>query len=126
MRHHIGCITYLRNDVIQFYWEDPVSDERKYIAESPKDPWAYYYAPAAALIRNGDLTKTQDRQVLRAIREADLSVGVHPEIERLLLEERWSDAKALCERIAEELTNSGYQPDGLRFVPGASWLERRE
>lgn len=124
MRHHIGCITFLRSDLLQFYWEDPESSEPWHAAEPVGEAaWEHYYRPAVALAsldQRGAAAADGSESVV------DATVMIHPAIADVLRQERWADAKAKCEDMQEAITTEGYHADGLIVTAGPSWQARFE
>lgn len=119
MRHHVGSITYLKNDVLQVYLEDPEPLNPKYQVEYSDRAWAYYYQPALALSKRTDSLSSNWGQGQEVV---DLKVEIHPELRDLLLEEQWELARKRCRLMREEFSIDGYQPDGIRVNSGESWL----
>jgi hypothetical protein len=132
---HIGAITYLANDVLRFFWRDPEPNEDELrnafrITVSDAD-WFYYYAPVFDLVRaNRDTYERMLREpVLLRVEEADLEIGIEPQVLKFLSQGQWSAAREWCNEHAARLRQSEAQADGIRLVPGQSWLapfERRE
>lgn len=126
--YNIGAISFLRNDILQFFWEDPMptdNDGVKGKFELPgikDDVWRSHYQTAMGAFRA--ITAVEDRpDALTAIlRQADVTISIHPAVINLLLEEQWAKAKSVAESIPEDLTHEGYQLDGLRVQAGKSWL----
>ena len=113
VKFHIGAVTYLRSDVLEFYWRDPEPNNEVGInvVLSP-DVWQHHYRLPVALNQAGhDLMNGT----------VDLTVDVYPSVLRLLLEKKWADAKAWCETEASTLAKEGYRPDGLLVRAGQSW-----
>ena len=52
---HIGAVTYLRGEILHFYWRDPPPEDGPGI-EVPfeGDAWMHYYAPVLEAIRTAD------------------------------------------------------------------------
>jgi len=126
-RFHIGCITYFRDDVLQFFWRDPKPAESE-----PNDPietkvydglWRYYYQPVFELIHSHshNFTEMLRGKALLPIEELDIAVGIHPLIFEVLSQARWGDAKQICQENATLLHHDGYRPDGIRIAAGKSW-----
>ncbi len=124
MRHHIGCITYLRRDVLQFYWEDPESNESAHRVDlTGNSAWERYYRPALALAVADAHGPSTSRGPQAGV---DVTVEVHPVIEGMLREDKWAEAKIACEQMPSEIKEAGYHADGLRVKAGKSWLARFE
>lgn len=129
-RWHVGGITYFYGDALKFYWQDPPADQQDHrngikISVNPK-VLRHYYAPVLELllprIRHAEQPSQEDE--LHAIEEADLAIGVHPQVMRYLRHEEWGKAKEVAIMLQDELAASGYRPDGVKLVAGESWLER--
>lgn len=127
-RFHVGCITYFRKDVLQFFWRDP-----KPAKDKPKHPikltlddriWSHYYQPVLDLLRSQspDFEKMVHEPGLVPIKNLDLDVGIHPLILKFLTHDQWGDAKQLCHKNASVFKEAGYQPDGIRIAAGPTWL----
>jgi hypothetical protein len=113
---HIGGISYLRSDVLQFYWRDPERGRGEPIeVPAQRDAWRYYYGPSFALA--GPVRKDESTRAL------DLRIEVFPAILSLMMSEAWDGAKDWCQEHADVLRGAGFQPDGLRIVAGHSWSE---
>jgi len=118
-----GAITYLSNEVLRFYWEDPQPPAGRLI-RLPDDPsvWRYHYLPLLGLVRSApDGVGIASSGGLVSIREADVQVGVHPRVLEALLEGRWEDARTVAR---ETRFQAPYMADGLAVVAGRSWSER--
>jgi len=127
---HIGAITYLRGDVLQFYWRDPVPEKAKPI-EIPfsGSHWRYYYAPVTQLITaNQDYQKRMQSEsgVFLPVADLDLEVGIHPLVAVPLFHGQWEQAHQMALRSTDTLARAGYQPDGLAVRAGASWSRQFE
>jgi hypothetical protein len=124
---HVGAITYLRSDVLHFYWRDP-EPERGTPIKVPlrPDAWRYYYSPVlrAVLHARDEAVRAHRPDGRVALETLDLEVGIHRSVEPFLLAEKWDDARRAAEEHARELAMDGYQADGLLVVAGASWRER--
>lgn len=121
---HIGAITYLRNDVLQFYWEDPEPrGPAKLRLPYPVESLAYYYGPFAALLRESTLDGEGRAAALLARDGAGLSVSAHPAVKKHLIGRDWEAARTVAEAMRVELAADGFQPDGLRVEADASWLK---
>ncbi|MBM4300229.1 MAG: hypothetical protein FJ121_01680 [Deltaproteobacteria bacterium] len=127
-RFYIGCITYFRNDVLQFFWRDPdpPKDKPKHPIEVTLDEgmWRHYYQPVLELLRSQSpyFEKMVHEAVLLPIKELDLEVGIHPLILEPLTHEQWGDARKLCLKEADAFHKAGYQSDGIRIAAGPTWL----
>lgn len=130
-RYAIGAITYLKNEVLQFEWEDPVPNDNDGVKgrfEVPAlsgDAWRFHYQSAVAVYRaqEGLSGASSDSSLSGRMRLADVSILIHPELLKPLLSSEWSTAKAIADRLQEAFTQEGYQHDGLRVKAGQSWLQ---
>ncbi len=124
MRHNIGAISYLKNDVLRFYWEDPMPDSKqeKYMATLPADAWRYYYEPIISLVQDSISKQAAGPRWQIAI--ADLSVEIHPAVSDLLLRRQWAEARNECNGLADDFRKAGFHLDGLKLQAGATWLKR--
>ena len=122
VRNHVGCIAFLRNDVIEVYLEDPEPRDKAYQAELDDDQaWSFYYQPALSLA----IADNQSQEAVSGMQKnIDVFVHVHPEVIVLLRDKKWREAKAKCSEIKEQLKADGYQPDGLKVEAGASWRKK--
>lgn len=125
-RYQIGGITYLKSEVVQYYWEDPVGRNGRGGPDGgsldvPDDAWRYYYEPITEVARAAGTDNVSPNTSLR-IDQVDMSLTIHPRIAPLLFAKKWREAKELCERIQQDLTAAGYQPDGIKIEAGRSWL----
>ncbi len=125
---HIGCITFFRSDAIEFYWRDP-EPEKSGGMELPETPlmWrAYYesfYSAYRGAIADADAAAKPTDGFAR-MPVLDISLAVHPKIEKLLNDENWAAARAVATEMQEEFQKTGYQPDGLKVAAGDSWSDR--
>jgi hypothetical protein len=114
---HIGGVSYLRSDVLQFYWRDPERGRGEPIeVPAQRDVWRYYYAPSLALAE-GDIGSESAHAL-------DLRIEIHPEILSFLKRGAWDAAKDWCREHADSFRKEGFRPDGIRVTAGESWLER--
>lgn len=123
---HIGAVTYLRGEVLRFYWRDPPPESDRGIdVPLGSDAWMHYYEPVLEAVRSSDPhALRRDRDTLVALEGADVKVGIHPVIARYLIDRQWEQAyQAACEAEAL-IARDGYQPDGIRVVAGESWIKR--
>jgi hypothetical protein len=123
---HVGAITYLRGDTLHFYWRDPPTEKPKGI-DVPMNgsAWRYYYEPVFEAMRSSSsdpLSAGNETHV--QIDGADVHVGAHPAIAHYLANRRWEHAQRTANELTESFAKEGYQPDGLKVVAGASWLNR--
>jgi hypothetical protein len=126
---HVGAITHFRNDVLQFYWCDPLSERNDEIElRFTPDSWRYYYSPIVQMVADAD----QRRIVLErpstfvAIRGLDLEVSIHPAVAKFLFRGEWDAAQRMASEAASDIAQAGYQPDGLFVKAGETWRQRFE
>lgn len=125
----IGVIAYFRNEVLRFFWRDPASDSR--IVRNPiaitveANDWRHYYLPTLDLIRSRPdyLERMMQEPVLMPVDSADLEVGIHPAVLRLLIDSKWEEVRRLVATEGIEEMNLHYQPGGIAVVAGERWLE---
>ena len=115
---HIGTFAYFRSQTLHFYWCDPESQAPLLRLVSPEQEWRYYYEPAFALLSNAESSTERV-----AIIPGEVFVEAHPDIHRLLSDERWTEAYGLARRLREQFEKQGFQPDGLRVKAGDSWQQ---
>lgn len=127
---HVGAISYLRGEILRFYWRDPEPAEPRKLNSieiaSTDEAWGDYYAPFAALLRDGGFTvspSVRDGRLL-AVEGADIEIGAHPKITRPLLEGEWKVAREVAMSLSKHFVEEGYQADGLMVRSGPSWKER--
>ncbi len=129
---HVGAVTYLRGDVLHFYWRDPVPSEGNRIEVSlGHDAWRRYYEPLVEVVGGDVHSSDRDRMLSRTgeflrIDGPDLAVSIHPAVGKFLFHEQWAVARAAAEEAHREIAESGYQPDGLAVQAGHSWRDRFE
>lgn len=127
---HIGAITYLRNDVLQFYWRDPFPEKGNHIKVSfTTDAWRHYYAPVVELIPEDTDSRglmQSNPGVYSTINGLDLELSIHPMVARFLFRKDWASARRAATEAAVEIAEAGYQPDGLVVRVGETWRERFE
>jgi hypothetical protein len=132
---HIGAITYFRSDVLQFYWRDPNPEPGAGIdVKLSEDTWGYYFSPIADLVSARDgwdilLKRRSDRPMSSAepsliIKELDLAIDIHPQVAKSLSIRDWNAAHETAVSLSSEMTQKGFQPDGIRIQAGKSWLQR--
>lgn len=125
-RLHIGAITFFKNDVLRFYWRDPEPEEptrRNQIElRLPEGAWRNHYEPATDLIRPylEALAGSEDATPTVQIEDADVAIGVHPEILPSLLRQDWQGARQIAGDQAQAFQERGYRPDGLIIKCGES------
>lgn len=124
---HIGAITHFRNEVLQFYWRDPLPEKGNRVEVSvSEDAWHYYYSPVVQMIVDLDRQSQllSDTNTFVAIEGLDLAVGIHPMVARYLFHGEWVSARRAAVEAASEIAEAGYQPDGLAVRAGDTWRER--
>ncbi|MFN3321447.1 MAG: hypothetical protein ACK43M_22155 [Allorhizobium sp.] len=124
---HVGCITFFRNDTVEFYWRDPEPDKGSGI-ELPETPamWRAYYEPFYSAYNDAVANTGADQASdgLVRLNQLDLGLAIHPKIEPFLKEQKWGAVRAAASDLREEFEKSGYHADGLKVVAGGSWLNR--
>lgn len=127
---HIGAITHLKNDVLQFYWRDPAPEQGQPIEVSlPTDVWRYYYEPITQLVaRNQDYQRLMQEEsgVFLSIADLDIQVSIYPLVAKLLFHNQWNEAHEMALRATETIAQAGYQRDGIAVKAGDSWRRRFE
>ncbi len=127
---HIGAITHLKNDVLQFYWRDPAPEQGQPIEVIlPRDVWRYYYEPITQLVaRNQDYQRLMQEEsgVFLSIANLDIEVSVHPLVAKALFHNQWNEAQEMALRGTETIAQAGYQHDGIAVRAGDSWRRRFE
>lgn len=121
---HIGAITYLRNDELQFYWRDPIPEKGNPIEiDLPPNSWRYYYQPVSEIIKNRDFDIKYDSENNRSIyiKNHDLVIRIHHLIAENLISNEWEQAQKTAMESVEIFHENGYQPDGLFVQAGDSW-----
>jgi hypothetical protein len=120
---HVGAISFFRGEALNFYWLDP-DPEKGNLIEVPYngDAWRHYYAPIIGLFSEADRERVAGSQLIE-IQGLDLKVGVHPAIAQHLFKNEWRSAQEGAEQIAAELTEMGYNRDGIMVKAGDSWLQ---
>lgn len=117
---HIESFAFFRRNELEFHWRDPKTEEPEKLEpigiSVVEEDWANYCAPALPL------SSELGREFLTArAQEIDVKVDIHPEVLAPLLEGRWAAARSVVNELRQSLKASGFQPDGLRVVAGASW-----
>jgi hypothetical protein len=124
--YHIGGIMYFRNEVLRFFWRDPPADDpaNAFRVSVDSDAWRHYYRPALQIVRmDGDAFDRMLRDpIIVPVSAADIEIGIHPDLLRLLDKNLWGEAKGWCEQNVSALENQGYQRDGIRVTAGRTWL----
>jgi len=124
---HIGSIAYFQSDVLQFYWRDPKPEGKGTAFKLVHDEslWRHHYGPTVDLVRAafaGDpVGLMQAPGVMLPIEALDISVGVHPEIARLVFREQWAEARMVAGELRGTFIEHKYQPDGIAIRTGDSW-----
>ena len=125
---HIGAITYFRDDILRFYWRDPIPKEKNPVEiDLPSNPWRHYYQPVAEIARNRDSDIKYDdaESDLRIpIEGHDLELRIHRLIANSLISEEWENARRTAMEATETFKEDGYQIDGLSVRAGDSWYEK--
>jgi hypothetical protein len=123
---HVGAITYFRSDMLNFYWRDPLSEERNRL-EVPfnEDAWRYYYSPVVQMVTHADRrTELQsDANTVVAVRGLDLEVTIHRAVAKFLFRAEWDAAQRAAVEAASDIAQAGYQPDGLLVKAGETWRQ---
>ena len=125
----IGAITFFKGDTLAFYWEDPEPDSDDPIKLPETDnAWGSYYGPAVQLIRSREVSARTERPdgispLTASIEELDVSIEIHPKIAEDLYAGNWQQARECAISLEQQMQANGFQPDGLRVVPGESWTQ---
>jgi hypothetical protein len=127
----IGGITYFKNDVLQFYWEDPEPDPgklRPIRAQVVDNHWQHYYAPTFDLIRSDpeSFVRMRQEEMLMPVPNVDIQVGIHPKILNLLVDSQWRGARDAAGSGTLHSKSAPYHSDGIAVVAGGSWSLRFE
>jgi hypothetical protein len=126
----VGAITYFRNDVAEFFWQDPEPNpeqvKRPVALEAPPESWRYPYLPVLRLIEaNSPSTRVlTDQLVLTRVESADVEVGIHPTVLRRLLSGAVDDPRPLNHLAEHDLPEGSpwqYRRDGIAVVTGKTW-----
>jgi hypothetical protein len=123
---HVGAVTYLEDDALNFYWRDPPPETSKGIELSVgDDAWMHYYKPVVDAMREStSVVRGWGQGTLVDIAGIDLAVGVHPAIAEHLENQQWEMAQRAATEATASIAKEGYQPDGLKVVAGESWVKR--
>ena len=125
---HIGAITYFRNNILEFYWRDPIPKEKNPIEiDLPSNLWRYYYQPVAEIVRIRDsyIEHGDAGSDLRIPLEGhDLELRIHRLIAKHLISGEWENARRKAMESTDIFKEDGYQLDGLRVCAGDSWYEK--
>jgi hypothetical protein len=126
---HVGTFAFFANDVLNFSWIDPPPQGKKPL-EIPEigGAWRYYYEPARALwlARAPGIDVTGARNLEIPIPDLDITLHIHPLLAPLLLAEAWEAAQQAMFGAGDQLSEGGFQPDGLKVECGPSWRQRFE
>ncbi len=125
---NIGAITYFRNDILHFFWRDPIREGR-----DPPNPieveladaaWRFYYQPVFDIVhsRLDVFQQMLMEPVLINLTEMDIQLGILPDVLRYLKEGQWALAQKWCVETQVSGRHTGYHQDGIRVVAGESWL----
>lgn len=125
----VGGIAYFQGDALRFFWQDPEPPEEEgspIIASVRAHYWQHYYSPVLDAIRSNPplFDQMQQQPVRLSLEEADIEVGILPEVLRALVDSRWEEARELADRSQVAVDVAQYQPDGIAVVAGPSWSER--
>src|SRR6266540_3705928 len=126
----IGAIAYLRNEILHFFWRDPAADplrvKRPIKVNVEADAWRLYYAPLIDLIRSGDgyFERMQREPVLMPVESADIELGIHPAVLRLIVASNWAEIRGRGWFSTGQIAPGGpFQADGVAVVAGQSWQQ---
>lgn len=123
---HIGSIMYYRGDTLQFYWRDPEPSRREQIdVPLSDDDWGEYYRFFMEAYRFYSSENGMSDGAVR-IKELDLALSIHPAIAQLLSSSNWREARLKARELGPAFKESGFRPDGLCVIAGASWLNERK
>lgn len=119
---HVGAVTYFRNDVLYFYWQDPSPQAESVGLKLEPADWQHYYAPALGLLSYDDDLKI-DGELPRPgiISQLDLKIEIHPAVLKPLRSANWMRARDTAIRLREELKEREFFPDGIKIITGKSW-----
>lgn len=127
--YQIGAITFFKREALTFYWNDPEPDARSEglsVDVRPRD-WRAYYEPVLGLIASQPDVRRQMQYepVLAHVEDADIRVGIRPDILQLVVDSQWEALSELRNSIdsAEEspVAEYPYGRDGIAIVAGESW-----
>jgi len=131
----IGGISFFKRGVLEFYWRDPEpeSEIRNPIRIQPtSEMWSHYYRPILALIQSSGtyFAQMQEERVLMRVEQADIEVGIEPQVLRHLAIAEWEGAREIAEATSlkdvaggPSVEDTTYHPDGIAIVAGPSWSE---
>jgi hypothetical protein len=126
---HIGGIAYLKNEVLQFFWRDPVPNHlrMKSPIEAKIEPrhWSYHYAPTLDLIlSNRDYAQRMlEEPILMPVSSADIKIGIHPSVLRAIRDADWERARRVSLNLHNIPSDIPYKSDGIAVVAGEKWLQ---
>jgi hypothetical protein len=118
----IGAITYFQKDSLHFFWRDPQIDpsvKNRFSVEPSDRIWDHYYALILGLMRVADHPAIGD-VVWAKVDEADVEIGVHSAVWRLLQKDA-AEAKRAAEELKGQL--GPCNADGIVVRAGPSWME---
>ena len=109
-----------------FFWRDPEPDstvEKPIEIDVESDAWRHYYAPVLDLIHSDQdyFERMLKEPLFMPVEHADIEIGIHPVILRLLIESRWDEVRALSGSQKIQATEMPYRADGIAVVAGNSW-----
>jgi hypothetical protein len=122
-----GCITFFKQDVLQFFWRDPTPDPdriRHPIAINvPAEAWRYYYAPILALFNATAARRPEGRGEIVSVTDErlDVTVSIAAEVLLLLEAEQWAEARIVARAVQQQET--ALRSDGLRVTAGQTWIK---
>lgn len=121
----VGCVTFYRNDVVNFWWIDPEPKKRKRppsfkVPHPGSDLPRLHYESAVAIVETQKGIAGAGI-LIEAIRTADLEVTLHPAISEPLLAHHWDDAMKASLGLSDDFERDGFHPDGLKVVAGEKW-----
>jgi hypothetical protein len=123
----IGGISYIKNEILQFYWRDPEPDlnvKNPIKVTIQPELWRYYYTPILDLIRSvpNRFEQMMREPVFITIESADIKIAIHPKVLRALSESHWEKAQNVARHLESHVTGLPYKADGIAVVAGQSWL----
>ena len=124
---NVAAFTFLKKEVLEFYWCDPKFEEKEQIVV-PTDPdvWRHYYEPIRQLIESYSQQVLGGNDEPIELEECDVAFQVYPPIAKLLLENQSAEAHALAVESQEEIKELGFMPDGIKIIAGQSWQKPTE
>lgn len=123
----IGGIAYFKNEVLQYYWQDPEGashgSKRAVAVHVSPDDWQHYYLPVLDLIRSNAryLEQMQREPVLMLLEHLDVKIGVRPELLRVLIESHWEEARYAAWEGSAVGEGIKYGSDGIVVEAGEKW-----